>query len=78
MNIRKANGNDMDAVEKIYNEIHRAEQKGEAQIGWEAGVYPVRQTAEDALKRDDLFVLEDDGVIIGSGTINQNQVDVIP
>lgn len=76
MNIRKANGNDMDAVERIYNEIHRAEQKGEAHIGWEAGVYPVRQTAEDALKRENLFVLEEDGLIIGSGIINQNQVDV--
>lgn len=76
MNIRKANGNDMDAVEKIYNEIHRAEQRGEAHIGWEMGVYPVRQTAEDALKRGDLFVLEEDGVIIGSGSINREQVDV--
>lgn len=51
-------------------------EKGEAQIGWEAGVYPVRQTADDALKKDDLFVLEEDGLIIGSRIINQNQVDV--
>lgn len=76
MSIRKANGNDIDAIEKIYNEIHRAEQKGEAHVGWEMGVYPVRKTAEDALKRGDLFVLEEDGVIIGSGSINREQVDV--
>lgn len=76
MNIRKANANDIDAVERIYNEIHQAEQKGEAHIGWEMGVYPVRKTAEDALKRGDLFVLEEDGVIIGSGIINRDQVDV--
>lgn len=76
MNIRKANANDIDAVERIYNAIHLAEKAGEAHIGWEMGVYPVRQTAEDALKREDLFVLEEDGLIIGSGIINQNQVDV--
>lgn len=76
MNIRKANANDIDAVERINNEIHQAEQKGEAHIGWEMGVYPVRKTAEDALKRGDLFVLEEDGVIIGSGIINRDQVDV--
>ena len=76
MKIRKANANDIDDVERIYDAIHLAEKAGEAQIGWEMGVYPVRQTAEDALKRDDLFVLEEDGLIIGSGIINQNQVDV--
>lgn len=43
MNIRKANSNDIDAIERIYNEIHWAEKKGEAHIGWEMGVYPVRQ-----------------------------------
>ena len=76
MNIRKAIANDIDAVGRIYDAIHLAEKAGEAQIGWEAGVYPVRQTAEDALKKDDLFVLEEDGLIIGSRIINQNQVDV--
>lgn len=39
-------------------------------------MYPVRQTAEDALNRDDLFVLDAADIIIGSGIINQNQVDV--
>lgn len=76
MNIRKANANDIDAIDRIYNKIQLAEKASEAHVGWEAGVYPVRQTAEDALKRADLFVLEEDGLIIGSGIINQNQVDV--
>ncbi|WP_308553599.1 GNAT family N-acetyltransferase [uncultured Peptoniphilus sp.] len=76
MIFRKANASDIDAIERIYNQIHLAEKNGEANVGWEMGVYPIRKTAEDALKREDLFVLEDDGVIIGSGIINQNQVDV--
>lgn len=76
MKIRKANANDIDDVERIYHAIHLAEKAGEAHVGWEAGVYPVRQTAEDALNRDDLFVLDAADIIIGSGIINQNQVDV--
>lgn len=76
MNIRKANANDINAIERIYNKIQLAEKNGETSVGWEMGVYPVRQTAEDALNRDDLFVLDAADIIIGSGIINQNQVDV--
>ena len=39
-------------------------------------MYPSRESARVALERDDLFVLEDGGRIIGSGIINQIQVDV--
>ncbi|ERT63654.1 GNAT family N-acetyltransferase [Peptoniphilus sp. BV3AC2] len=76
MIFRKASASDIDAIERIYYQIHLAEKNGEANVGWEMGVYPVRKTAEYALKREDLFVLEDDGFIIGSGIINRNQVDV--
>ena len=74
--IRKAVYSDLDAVADIYEEIHHAEEAGEFTTGWIRGVYPVKATAEEALKRNDLFVLENDGVILGSGIINKNQVDV--
>ena len=45
-------------------------------IGWLRGVYPVRATAEAALNRGDLFVLEKEGIIAGAAIINQIQVDV--
>ena len=73
--IRKAFLSDLDAVVNIYDEIHRAEEDGIISIGWKRGVYPVKATAEAALKRNDLFVLEIDGVIFGSGVINKIQVD---
>ena len=76
MNIRKATNNDIDAVASLYEKIHNAEEKGERSTGWERGVYPLRETAEAALQRDDLFVMEEDGKVIGSGIINQIQVDV--
>ena len=76
MIIRKATENDIDAVEKMYNDIHTSEEKGRRTTGWIRGVYPTRITAQTALKRDDLFVLEADGEICGTAIINQIQVDV--
>lgn len=75
MRIRKATENDIDAVEKLYDEVHAAEEENKQQIGWIRGVYPVRATAEMALQRSDLFVLEDEGVICGTGILNSLQVD---
>lgn len=74
--IRKAAYTDLDAVENIYDELHQAEEDGLMTVGWIRGVYPVRATAEAALEREDLFVLEKDGVIAGAGIINRIQVDV--
>ena len=74
--IRKAKPGDLDAVERIYAEIHDAEEAGVLTTGWIRGVYPTRASAEAALVRDDLFVLEDGGCIAGSGIINRLQVDV--
>ncbi len=75
MMIRKATASDIDAVEKLYDAIHTAEENGKQTIGWIRGVYPVRKTAEMALARGDLFVLEDDGKIRGTGILNKTQVD---
>ena len=59
--IRKAARADLDAVCRIYDQIHTAEERGEATIGWQRGVYPERETAEAALARGDLFVQEQNG-----------------
>lgn len=42
--IRKAARADLDAVCRIYDQIHTAEERGEAAIGWQRGVYPERET----------------------------------
>ena len=76
MNIRKATSDDLAAVESIYDEIHDAEEKGIITTGWLKGIYPVRSVAESALQRDDLYVMEEDGIICGAALINQIQVDV--
>lgn len=77
MTVRKATSEDVPAIAGIYNDIHSREESGETTTGWLREVYPVRQTAEDAVKRGDMFVQEDsEGRILGTGIINQIQVDV--
>ena len=75
MIIRRAKAGDLDAIEKIYNKILLKEEMGQLTTGWERGIYPKRETAEAALKRKDMFVIEDEGSIVGSGVINKDQLD---
>ena len=76
MTVRKSEAADINAIAAIYDKIHTAEEKGEAVIGWERGIYPERDTAVAALKRGDIFVIEDGGIIVGTGILNKIQVDV--
>ena len=76
LRIRKAGAADIEAVAKIYEKIHLAEEEGREVIGWERGVYPERVTAEAALERGDLFVEESDGNLVGTAVLNQTQVDI--
>lgn len=74
--IRKATAEDIDAVSAIYRRIHEWEQAGRLSIGWLPEVYPVRATAERALRRGELYVLEEDGTVLASAILNDTQVDV--
>ena len=75
--IRKANINDIPKIVEIYDNILSNEEKGLVSIGWIRGIYPTINTANDALKRGDLFVYEnEEKVIQASAIINQKQVDV--
>ena len=74
--IRPAAAGDIPAIAAIYDEIHSREEAGETTTGWLRDVYPVRATAEAAVARGDIFVQEAAGRIVGTGIINQVQVDV--
>ena len=73
--IRKATMLDLDPIERLYDDVHSAEESGLLTIGWMRGVYPTRRSAEASIRRGDMFVLED-GEIRGAAIINQIQVDV--
>ena len=75
MMIRKAERADIDGIENIYDHIHDIEEKDPAGVGWIRNVYPTRQTAEDALKRNDLFVMLEEDKIVAAAVINQIQVE---
>ena len=75
MTIRPARNGDLDAVARIYEAVHTAEESGLAEIGWIRGVYPTRATAEAAMKAGSLYVLEDEGGILAAAKIDQEQVE---
>ena len=74
--IRKATHKDIDAIANIYDKIHTAEETKQVVIGWNRSIYPVRETALNALEREDLFVLtcEKTGQVVGTAILNQIQV----
>ena len=76
MTIRKATEKDIPAVAEIFSNIHTAEEEGTVTIGWIRAVYPTEATARAALERGDLFVMEDEGKLVGTAVINRQQVDV--
>lgn len=71
--IRKATEKDIQAVSRIYDGIHTEEEAGRVTIGWIRDIYPTEKTAEMALEKGDLYVLEDDGVVVAAGRLNQQQ-----
>lgn len=74
-NFRKAEREDLAAVARIYDKIHRLEDEGQVRIGWETGVYPTEDTALRGLERGELFVYGKEEVL-AAAVINQEQVDV--
>ena len=72
--IRKARETDILAIAGIYDRILAKEEAGQATIGWARGIYPTEDFARNALAADDLFVLEDGGIVCATARINHEQV----
>ncbi|MEE0510414.1 MAG: GNAT family N-acetyltransferase [Peptococcaceae bacterium] len=70
---RKATRDDLDAIAAIYERTHDEEEAGHTTIGWVRNIYPTHATAEAALSRNDLFVAENNGHIVGAAIINHLQ-----
>ena len=60
---RKGTKDDISQIAQIYDHILTEEESGRTVIGWVRGIYPTAATAEEALRADELFVLEDEGVV---------------
>lgn len=72
--IRKAVPDDIEKIEKIYNEILENEKNTPSKTGWIKGVYPTGATAKKALQANELFVMELDKKVVAAATINKVQV----
>jgi len=73
MVIRKATAADLPAVAAIYADTHTEIEAGRLSVGWIRSIYPTEATGRAALERDDLYVAEESGVIVGTAIINQRQ-----
>ena len=73
---RKALHGDIADCVHIYDRIIEEQDKGGFVVGWVHGIYPTAETAETALKNDELFVCEYNGKVVASGIINKTQVDI--
>lgn len=71
--IRKATERDIQRVTEIYERTINAKDAAST-VGWISGVYPTRETAEEALKKGTLFVLESDGEVTATAKIDDEQV----
>lgn len=72
--IRKATALDVDSIVTIYNHIFDNEAAGLFRTGWIKGIYPSANTVLESLKKDDLFVFEENGVVVAAAKINHEQV----
>lgn len=71
---RKATEKDIDRITEIYDEIHTETEAGRMTTNWVRGTYPTRQTAESSVRCGDMFVEEDNGLVVAAAKINREQV----
>jgi len=75
VNIRKGIISDIDELENLYNDLNDYLEANINYPGWIKHVYPIRGTAEEGIKEDNLFVLEIDNKIAGSVILNNKPED---
>ncbi|MBL4931218.1 GNAT family N-acetyltransferase [Clostridium paridis] len=64
--IEKGTENDIDELERLYDDLNDYLESGINYPGWIKGIYPIRETAADGIKAGTLFVLRVNNKIAGS------------
>lgn len=71
--IRKGTTEDLDALERLYDEVHDSLESGVNFPGWKRGSYPIREDAEKGILSGCLYVAEKAGESIGTIILNHEQ-----
>lgn len=58
--------NDIDELEKLYDDLNDHLAKGINYPGWLKGIYPIRLNAVDGINNSNLYVARNNGKIVGS------------
>lgn len=64
--VRQAAEADLDAVERLYDELNGYLETHVNYPGWKKGVYPVRADAQEGLDAGELYVAERGGEVVGT------------
>lgn len=72
INIVQATTADIDELEMLYNDLNDHLESTVNHPGWIKGIYPVRETALQALEEGNLFIAKDNGKIAGSIILNHH------
>lgn len=73
--IEKATLEDINELEELYNSLNDHLEATINYPGWKKGIYPVRETAVNGIRENNLFVLRIDDEIAGSIILNHLQED---
>ncbi len=70
---RKANKNEINDIVQIYDDINDYLESNINYTHWKKGVYPIREDAEAAFEKNELFVFENGGEILGTVVLNSSE-----
>lgn len=68
--IKKGTEQDLDELERLYDDLNGYLEQNTNYPGWKKGLYPIREDAEKGIYDNNLFVAKDNGKIIGSIILN--------
>lgn len=73
--IRKAEEKDIQFIADIYDRLIDYETETVSYTSWIKGVYPTRHEPETAVPLGTMYVFEEDGKVLASMILNQNQAE---
>jgi len=74
--VRLATENDIDAIEYLYDALNDYLASHENYPRWKKGIYPIREDAEEALAKGNLYVAIKDGKVAGTVVYSTDQENI--